>query len=196
MPNAFEPIQPMISQTNPLPITAPSAFISSPNQTQTAPIQLMAPADKHLNTLPNINSPIILSQPITEINNNQSFTHQLLTFTSQVNDRDPPNPHHKTTRLTRVNHKNTLPRTHNPYPVNDPPRNQLKKSKISIPKITKNPTQPHLDHAAVTENNAGTELQTEKKQRREEDNSTNNESSHDHVHFLTAGPSSQDCRDQ
>jgi hypothetical protein len=40
------------------------------------------------------------------------------------------------------------------------------------------------------------ESQTEKKRRREEEKTTNIETSQITEHFLTAGPGSQDCRDQ
>jgi hypothetical protein len=188
-----EPIQNLISQTNPLPITAFPAFISSSNPSQTVPTLSLSHSNNHINSFPNINSPIILPQPVTENNNTQSFTHQLLTFTSQANNQDPPNSHHRTTRHTRAAQKINLTRPSNPNPISNPPQNQLKKPKTIIPK---NPTQAQPVHAAATETMTDVELQTEKKRRREEDNSTNNEISNDQMHFLTAGPGSQACRDQ
>jgi hypothetical protein len=62
-------------QTNPLAIPTFPAFIPSNSVTQTTPIPSLFPPDKQLNSVPNIHSPIILTQPITENNNIPSITH-------------------------------------------------------------------------------------------------------------------------
>jgi hypothetical protein len=58
------------------------------------------------------------------------------------------------------------------------------------------PTQPLTKPSPETEKLVDMETQSEKKRRREEETSVNNDQSQATEHFLTAGPGSQDCRDQ
>jgi hypothetical protein len=84
----------------------------------------------------------------------------------------------------------------NPNSISDPNQNRTRPEKKPKTTIPKNLYQSQPGPATIPENNDDSELQTEKKRRREEDNSTNNGTSHNDVHFLTAGPGSQACWDQ
>jgi hypothetical protein len=59
-----------------------------------------------------------------------------------------------------------------------------------------NPTQPLTKPLSESEKLDDMETQSEKKRRRDEETSDNNDQSQATEHFLTAGPGSQDCRDQ
>jgi hypothetical protein len=82
------------------------------------------PAEPIITPFTNINSPIILTQPETETHKTQSFTHQLLTFTSQAPTRDPPSLNHKPTRQSRVYTK--PPQIHFPSPTHKPDPTQTR----------------------------------------------------------------------
>jgi hypothetical protein len=116
-------------QSNPLPIQTFPAFISPHTATQTVPIPLIIPLDSQLNSISNINSPMIFTQPITENNNSPSFTHQLLTFTSQANKLDPHAATIKPTRHTRVPNKTATLNRPNPNHASDPTQNRTRPEK-------------------------------------------------------------------
>jgi hypothetical protein len=183
-----------IDQSNPLLTPTVTAFIPPASVYQNVTIPPLFPSDNQLNPTSNINSPMILTQPITENINSPSFTHQLLTFTSQAINSDPHAVNHKPTRHTRAIHKTATLNRPNLNLASDPTQNRTRPEKKPKPSIPKNPNQPQMATAAKPENMD--ELQSDKKRRREEDNSINNETSHDQVHFLTAGPGRPACRDQ
>jgi hypothetical protein len=169
------------------------AFISPTFQISNA-FSTSHTADNILTPYPLLNSPIIISQPETDTHNSQSFPHQIMTFTSQ------PDPQHsilKTTRSARANSKNLSVTRTITTPMPDPiltrtrPEKKTKQT-ITMPK----PTQPLTKPSPETEKLVDMETQSEKKRRREEETSVNNDQSQATEHFLTAGPGSQDCRDQ
>jgi hypothetical protein len=149
------------------------------------------------NIIPTLNSPIILSQPATETNNSQSLTHHLLTFNSQSTSRDPQPIKSKPTRHARAIIKSSTCNQTTSSAIPDPKLirpNPRKKPKFTIP--TKNPTHSASGPLSAQAKHDEGESQTEKKRRREEEKSTNIDTSQITEHFLTAGPGSQDCRDQ
>jgi hypothetical protein len=179
-----------------IPITNIPTFTPTFPHSQNGPIPQLIPADHLFNPFPNINSPIILTQPITENNETQSFTNQLLTFTSQASTQAPHVSHNKAMRQSRVTQKPTSATRTNPTLTTEPTQNRPRPEKKPKTIIPKNPNQSIACLVPESENMNDTESQTEKKRRREEDNSNNNDNSQDYEHFLTAGPGSQACRDQ
>jgi hypothetical protein len=179
-----------------LPTTYFPTFTSPIPLSSNGPIPSLTPADHQFNSFPNNNSPIIITQPLTETNETQSFTHQLLTFTSQANTKDPHVSQIEPTRQPRVPHKPVSVTRTNPTHITEPTRNQPRPEKKPKTTIPKNPNQPIACLVPEPEKMDDVDLQSEKKRRREEDNSNISDTSKTHEHFLTAGPGSQACRDQ
>jgi hypothetical protein len=167
------------------------------------PTQAMIAADNlkhsapHSNIPPdtNINSPIIITQPETEIHHTKSLPNQTFTFNSQptINamSAKPTIPPVQTLRKP----PGTLT-IHNQHKAkSDPnPARPIQPNKLKInpprPCLTRNPHEPEKTQDEQQE----MEVQCDKKRRRDENSSsiatTNSQS------FLTAGPGRQDCRDQ
>jgi hypothetical protein len=144
--------------------------------------------------------PITINNPATETNNSQSFPNQSLTFSSQPVIKAPTKitqsskkntrgPNHNLSARPKIN--STLTRTNLPNPNITQIKPDIKKPKLN--RAEPDPTQTTNDPGCNQEME-DMEVQGEKKRRREDDkNQVNNEETE---HFLTAGPSSQDCRDQ
>jgi hypothetical protein len=128
-------IQSLHGQSLPTP-NFPTFTSPIPNS-QNGPIPSLTPADHLLNSFPKNNSAIIITQPLTENNETQSFTHQLLTFTSQANTKGPQVSQNKPTRHPRVTHKPASVTRTNPTHTTEPTQNQPrpeKKTKNYYPK--------------------------------------------------------------
>jgi hypothetical protein len=149
----------------------------------------LMPADNIITPFTNINSPIILPQSETEIHKPQSFTHQLLTFTSQASTP-------KTTRVSRGTSKSIPNNRPNPTSILNPTQARPRPEKKPKFVLAMNPTHTVPVSETASSHIEEMESQSEKKRRREEDRSNNTENSHEIEHFLTAGPGSQACRDQ
>jgi hypothetical protein len=144
--------------------------------------------------------PITINIPETETNKPQLLPNQAITFSSQPVIKVPPRttlPNKKITRGPNNNHtarakaSTSLTRFNLPDPSSTQVKPETKK-----PKIPRTETGPILNPTKLTENQEkeDMEVQGEKKRRREDDmTAVNNEETE---HFLTAGPGSQDCRDQ
>jgi hypothetical protein len=144
--------------------------------------------------------PINLTNPETENNQMQLIPNQSLTFSSQpitkasltftqASKKNTRGPNIKL--LARTKNNPTQTRTNLPNPQNIQPRPDLKKLKLNLP--APNPTQdPNVPVSKPVMEDM--EVQGEKKRRREDDKLQEN--SEEIEHFLTAGPGSQDCRDQ
>jgi hypothetical protein len=143
---------------------------------------------------------ITITNPGTEIHKFQSLPNQAFAFSSQPVNNKPPKqtqpikpvtrgPNNKLTTRTKSN--TTLTRLSLPDPTITQSKPDIKK-----PKITMTETNPTLNpnKIATNQEKVDMEVQGEKKRRREDEKSAvNNEGTE---HFLTAGPGSQDCRDQ
>jgi hypothetical protein len=143
--------------------------------------------------------PITIFNPETEFNKSQSLPNQAITFSSQPVIKHPPKitQPNKTTRgtshkqTTRTKLNTTLTRLKLPDPHLTQIRPDPKK-----PKITETETDPTLnpDKLATDQEKEDMEVQGEKKRRREDEKFAVHIGETEH--FLTAGPGSQDCRDQ
>jgi hypothetical protein len=189
--------QPQLGNVSQKQLSAFHAIISHNSSSLNGPIPSVTTMTTPLpNPFSNNNSPIIspiiLPQQQTDRIKPQSLSHQLLTFTSPPQQRDPQPSHQKSTRHSRVSNKPVTPNRPSITTQPDPTQTR-KKPKILIPT---NPTQNPSGSATVSENIEDMDSQSEKKRRREEDNSTANKNSQTSEHFLTAGPGSQACRDQ
>jgi hypothetical protein len=169
-------------------------------QSPNIPIPTLTTTDKSLNPFPNINShqsanqfsPIILNRPATITNNTPLLTNQAMIFTSQT--MDPPTETQKITRTTRASPK---PKVYTrSVSLTDPNSNRTrpdKKPKTITPRPNPNQYPPGPSTASEIAENL--ETQTEKKRRRNDEDSSQEVISQNE-HFLTAGPGSQACRDQ
>jgi hypothetical protein len=184
------------------------ALNSNPNLQPINSPHLIKPADtknKTLNHLyspsfSNNNLPIILSQTITESIIDQLLPNNALIFNSQPNTnmKAPPkfpSTNHKALRSGPTKH-NPVTRTskiNKPDPSNTKPRPD-KKPKSSNP--THDPHQNPFPDALLLNVTQNLEVQGEKKRRREDEAEASDKQSDGTDSFLTAGPGSQDCRDQ
>jgi 14-3-3 protein epsilon len=96
--------QSQIGNASPNQLSVFPAFISPHSNSLNGPIPSMIDTPTQMpNPFPNINSPIIspiiLSQQKTDCIKNQSLSHQLLTFTSPPQQRDPQPSHQKFPQL-------------------------------------------------------------------------------------------------
>jgi hypothetical protein len=142
-------------------------------------------------------TPLILNKPETDPPDNQSFTAQILSFSSQPLPRDPPSSkssnHYTTARDT--NNK-TIPTRSTLHTGTHPSLTRNKPNKKHVqPVLYPNPTHTYPDTSATQLLLNDMESQTEKKRRREEVVVVTKQSE-ETEHFLTAGPGSQACRDQ
>jgi 14-3-3 protein epsilon len=140
----------------------------------------------------NINIPFTIPKPDTTTIKQQLLPIQPFVFNSQPTHVDQP----KLTDPVLKNIANPTQPQINP-PIPDPktlvPRPD-KKSKHSAPK--KPMTRNSLPKKSCHEPEEEMEVQGEKKRRREEEKNHVLEEQNVSEHFLTAGPGSQDCRDQ
>jgi 14-3-3 protein epsilon len=172
------------------PITSPQPFKSA-TTTNNSLTHLYSPSI-HNNDLS-----IVLSQPITDHNNDQSLPNQSIIFTSHSNTTAPLKSKSTTHKVTRGQNKtnpaNRTTKINRPEPANIQPRPD-KKTKPANP--THDPHQNPIPPSLKLQESQIMEIQGEKKRRREDEASTIDQSSASDDSFLTAGPGSQDCRDQ
>jgi hypothetical protein len=149
---------------------------------------------------------ITISNAETEKNKPQSLPNQAITFSSQPVIREPPKitqPNKKIiTRGTNNKHTTrtkpsfTLTRLNLPDPTPTQARPEIKKPKITMTEKTMTEIDPTFnpDNQAANQEKEDMEVQGEKKRRREDEKLAVINGGTEH--FLTAGPGSQDCRDQ
>jgi hypothetical protein len=115
-----------------------------------------------------------------------------LVFHSQPKQSDPPkynNRTHSPSNRTQSTKKQNRP---------DPQKNRLQMNPVSTePVLSLNRTDPGPVTTTLNRDKAvDMDVQTEKKRRREEDNQSGKNDDDLSQHFLSAGPGSQDCREQ
>jgi hypothetical protein len=134
--------QSQIGNASPNQLSVFPAFISPHSNSLNGPIPSMIDTPTQMpNPFPNINSPIIspiiLSQQKTDCIKNQSLSHQLLTFTSPPQQRDPQPSHQKLPCPSRVPYKpgtcNRPSLTTKTDPTQTRPRPEKKNQKFSSP---------------------------------------------------------------
>jgi hypothetical protein len=148
--------------------------------------------DNQSSIIKNQSFPITLNQPKNTTLIPQSLTHNM-SFTSPPITRAQPHTKQPSQKITRV-HKTVSNRT-----GNKPDQNPIQPRPEKKPKSYEIFTTPTLNPAGPTTHQhdpVDHEAQCEKKRRREEENSEKSEVLQENDHFLTAGPGSQDCRDQ
>jgi hypothetical protein len=182
------------------PINTFPALIPPTGQFSNVPIPTITTPNINLNPFPINNShqsanqfsPIILNRPELTNNNVPLLTNQAMIFTSQT--MDPPNLTQKPTTKTRAPTKpNAGTRS---FSISDPNPNRTRPAKqpktvTPRPNPTQHPSGPSTT-SVIAEN---METQTEKKRRRNDEDSSQAVNSQNE-HFLTAGLGSQACRDQ
>jgi 14-3-3 protein epsilon len=133
-------------------------------------------------------------QTETETNKHQSLPNQCLVFSSQPDPSNLTLTNNKKTRgpmkPNKIN-RTTIVTQPDPKPYQPRPD---KKPKPTNPE--NNPTQNPKPKNLTQEEHEAMEVQGEKKRRRDDAVSINKDNSDVSMHFLTAGPGSQACRDQ
>jgi hypothetical protein len=175
------------------------------NQSFTHPLPFLKVADIILNPLntlyvpssSNNSFPLLTKQTETDNVISPLLPNQTMTFNSQAALRDPPKALLASHKNTRGMHKqiqtNRTRKINQHDPVLDQPRPD-KKTKNSDPKTT--PTQNPIPKTLTQHDTQNIDVQGEKKRRRDEEKPTHSFINEESMHFLSAGPGSQDCQDQ
>jgi hypothetical protein len=136
----------------------------------------------------------MIPRPETETNNLQLLPNQTLIFNNQPKHMAPPKNNLTSKKYSQpVKPHLTFPANQKtaPDPTTIKPRPD-KKLKSLDPNFS-----PVLNPSTQVLTQEDMDAQTEKKSRREDDDDTTTSKNHEeNKHFLTAGPGSQDCRDQ
>jgi hypothetical protein len=207
---------------NTFTIPGPSTF-TAPFISQSSPVHQLIPADNiifphsmpaeknktafstiHSQIMSNQFQPITINHSNTESHTVQSFNNQILAFNSPPLLQAPHQNKPTSARATRA-HKMISKRTE-AKPSTDPNLTQASTDpKINKPRPEKkpktnelkpDPTPNSILPPTIQENIVDMDAQGEKKRRRDDETTDNSEQSTESVHFVTAGPGSQACRDQ